>query len=189
MKRRTKQIFISGIIGIFLIALTMYLKYRIEGMRTYKDPQHRFTIHYPKKWEVRQKTAGADVLFLSPRDGDLDLFRENVSVIVQPLDAQKPHSLSDYSYKAVNQVTTVFGINLKVLENNPLAELDGRAAHRFSFIGRGQEGSYKYLMVWTINKAQTKAYQITYAAILAQFDRYEPQVEKMLQSFKIKDDQ
>lgn len=183
MNKRTKRIYISGAIGLVLIIVVVLLYLFQFQHRTFTDKKNGFSIEYPADWEVLKDHAGAPVQLRSPLDGALDVFYENVTVIVQDI-SQEPMTLSDYSDKAIWQMEVVFMQNFVLEESTALATLSGHPAYKVIFTGLGPDTEIMYYMTWTVlNK--TKVYQVVYTALPSQFEKYYPVVERMLSSFKI----
>ena len=154
-----------------------------KGFRfsTYADKDSGYSIKYPSDWALEQQAGGTSVIFLSSQENDLDIFRENVSVVVQDISAH-PMDLQKYSELAVSQMELVFKENLVILESAP-ARFAQRQGYKFEFLGKGPETELHYLIYWTISGVT--AYQVTYTALSSQFDRYLFKVKRMFSSFRI----
>lgn len=183
MKRSTKAIGISSALGIVLISSVVYLNYRQKIMWNYRDPAKEISINYPANWKPMPGYGGAKVVFASPFEGSLDYFQENVSVVIQDISKQ-PSNLREYSDEAIYQMELVFMHNFILEESTAVATLSGYPAYKIIFTGKGPDTELRYYMTWTVVNKVT-AYQITYTAFTSQFDKYFPQVEKMVNSFKI----
>lgn len=185
MQRRQKQTIIAAIIaaiGLALIAAVgwFYLKqYRTIG---YENSRHGFALKYPAAWSFAENLGGAAAVFVSPKEHALDVFQENVNVVVQDIP-QGPMGLDKYTETAITQMQAVFGTNLEILDSSPTF-IDGREGHQFVFIGKGPDVRFQYMCRWTI--VGTRAYQITYTAMESGYPRLLPQAERMMQSFKIR---
>lgn len=183
MKRSTKAIGISAALGVILISSVAYLNYRQKIMWKYKDPAKEISIKYPANWKPMPGYGGAKVVFASPFDGQLDYFQENVSVVIQDI-SKHPASLREYSDEAIYQMELVFKHNFILEETTAVATLSGYPAYKLIFTGKGPDTELRYYMTWCVVDEVT-AYQITYTAFTSQFDKYYPQVQKMVASFKI----
>lgn len=183
MKRSTKAIGISSVVGIILISGVVFLNYWKKQMRKYRDPAKEVSIKYPADWVVMQGYGGAKVVFASPFDGPLDYFQENVSVVIQDI-SKAPLNLREYSDKAIEQMQAVFQENFILEESTAIATLSGLPAYKVIFTGKGPETELMYYMTWAVVDKVT-AYQVTFTAFPSQFDKYYPTVQKMVESFQI----
>jgi len=181
-QRQTLIAIIAGTIGLALI-LTIgwfYLKrYRTIG---YENSRYGFALKYPAVWSFAENLGGAAAVFVSPKEHALDIFQENVNIVVQDI-SQNPLGLDQYTATAITQMQAVFGTNLEILDSSPTL-IDGREGHQFGFIGKGPDGNFQYLCRWTI--VGTSAYQITYTAMESGYPKLLPQAERMMRSFKIR---
>lgn len=180
------QIKLAGLIGIALIVFVIWKYLDMNQFEMYAKDQVPFSIKHPAEWDVVENQNGAAVLFYSPLENELDVFRENVNIVLQG-DIQQG-TLAQYTKLAIKQIEVVFKKNLEILESRP-ASLSGMPAHRLIYRGSntskpGEDANFKVMHVWTLHEG--RAYQFTYFALEAQYDRYLPKVKSMLRSFKIK---
>ena len=101
-------------------------------LKPYHHPTYGFHIKYPKTWDVRENTDGAAVVFVSPKETPLDLYSENLSVVVQELKGRMM-PLGEYTQEAIYQITQTFKKEIQVTGSNDLT-LSARPAHRFEYI-------------------------------------------------------
>lgn len=169
-------------VGVLLIGTVAFLYGRDNIFKKFKSEENNFSIKYPPNWEANTNTLGVKVIFFSPLESEFDIFKENVSVVVQDISSD-PMSLYKYTKQAIYQTKAVFKGTLveKVSEST---FLDGRAAHKYVYIGKGGQSDLKIMHVWTV--VGTNAYQVTYTAISSRFDQYLPKVERMIKSFNIR---
>ena len=175
MNQREKQSIIStlaGAVGLILIVGVAWFYFKEYRLQTYEDPKGRFSISYPRDWSAVRNVNGAEVIISSPIEGDFDLVKENLNVVIQDLSAD-PLNLEKYSVIAVKQMQMVFKDNIKI-EEAVEDSLSGLPAFRFVFTGKGNPSDVKYYMVWTIKG--TKAYQVTFLSPVSQFERYTDKV-------------
>ncbi len=184
MQRRQQQNLITGIvaaIGLVLVGAVGWFYLQQFRTLSYENSRYGFALKYPAAWSFAEDLAGAAAVFVSPKENALDIFQENVNVVVQDI-SQHPMSLNKYTEMAVTQMQAVFGTNLEVLDSSPTF-IDGREGHQFVFIGKGPDGNFRYLCRWTI--VGTSAYQITYTAMESGYPKLLPQAKRMMRSFKI----
>lgn len=152
-----------------------------QTMKTYSDSTYKYQIQYPDGWTPYQQTS-MNILFLSPQEGPTDQFRENVNVLIQDLSAQQPMSLADFSKLSIDQIKQM-----------AVADTAGQQFREVTFAGqKAQEGICKLPVNGLVIKVKQDwfvlghfAYIITYTAEPAQFSRYEPMADTVMQSFKL----
>ena len=170
---------LTGISCILFVALvTIYFLH--YHMKTHTDETRGFVIKYPKTWTLKETPTVT--IFRSPAENKLDLFFENVNVVVQDLGA-KPMNLSEYSERAIEQMKVVFGPNFVVVESKP-ERLADRRGYKIIYVGKAPEQDLKFMSAWTIKN--NKGYQVTYTATQDTYDDYFKTVEGMVKSFKVK---
>ena len=172
-----------AVIGFVMIVGVGYLWYTqsSRNFKTYKSTQQGFEVKYPARWTVKKNFQGAAALFYSPKENDLDLYRESVNIVVQDL-SQSPMFLNKYTEMAIQQMQMVFGTNMHIMASEEVF-FAGSPGHMLEFIGYGGETDLHYRIYWTLKG--TFAYQFTYMAAKDNFNSYEEVVERMRRSFKI----
>ncbi len=172
----------AGILLIILVAVQVWLPNRFIA---YDNSRWGVSLKYPAGWRKIENNAAVAAAFLSPKEGALDVFQENVTVIVHDLSA-KPMSLKVYTDTAVKQVQAVFKDGISVIESAPTF-CAGETAHKFVYEGRDKNNpdlNLKAMHVWFIK--DNRAYQFNYIALEKKFDKYLAAVEKMMSSLKVK---
>jgi hypothetical protein len=169
-------IWLSVLVFIFLIAFLAQ-----HAMPIYVDKVNKFSMRFPATWKKVENRDGAAVIFISPLQNKLDIFPENVNVVVQDISGNIM-SLEDYTRTAIMQVQVVFKDSIQITQSEG-TYLSGHPAYKFVYIGKGPETEFKIMHVWTV--VGTTAYQITYTALASQFDQYIDQVNKMVDSFRL----
>lgn len=186
MQRRQRQTIIAiitGGIGLALILAAGWFFLKPYLSLNYENGQYGFALKYPAAWSFAENQGGAAAIFYSPKENALDIFRENVNIVIQDI-SQNPMGLDKYTETAITQMQAVFGTNLEILDSSPTS-IDNRPAHQFVFIGKGPDGNLQYQCRWTL--AGTTAYQITYTAIATGYQRHLAEAERILGSFRIRD--
>lgn len=185
MQRRQRQTLIATVIaaiGLILIAAVGWFYLKQFRTISYENSRYGFALKYPANWSFAENMGGAAAVFYSPKENALDIFRENVNVVVQDI-SHNPMDLKKYTETAITQMQAVFGTNLEILDSSPTT-IDGREGHQFGFLGKGPEGNVQYMCRWTI--VGTSAYQITYTATESGYPKFLKQAERMMKSFKIR---
>ena len=185
MQRRQRQTIIAivtGAIGLILILTVGWFFVKPYWSLGYENAQYGFALKYPAGWSFAENKNGAATIFYSPKESALDIFQENVNIVVQDI-SQNPLTLQKYTEIAIDQMQAVFGINLEIVDSSPTF-IDGHPGHQFAFIGKGPEGNLQYLCRWTL--IETTAYQITYTAIASGYERHLAEAERIMGSFRIR---
>ena len=171
-----------GALSLIVIIFVLFLISKGYRFRKFDRPGHNFSIKYPASWTMEENTNGVAAIFYSPLETDLDFFQDNVNVVERSYP-EDPKDIKDYAEMAVKQMQAVFKENFILLEMTPTF-FATYPAYRISFIGKGPQGELKFLILCT-RKGET-SYQITYAAMTSQYDKYLDKVNSMISSFKIK---
>ena len=182
---REKQLtfaYTVGALSLIVIVFIIFLITKDYRFKKFDKSGHTFSIKYPASWTMEENSQGVSVIFYSPLDTDLDFFQENVNVVERSYP-EDPKDIKDYAEMAVKQMQAVFKENFILLEMTPTF-FATYPAYRISFIGKGPQGELKFLILCT-RKGET-SYQITYAAMTSQYDKYLDKVNTMISSFKIK---
>ena len=167
-----------GLISLLLIGWFYFKEFRFKN---YSNLEQGFSLRYPADWTIEENKNGAAVIFYAPSKNALDIFQENVNVVVRE-QGNDPTGLEEYSRLAVEQLRTVFHDNVVMLENEN-TRLAGLPGHKIVFVGKGVETDLKYYCVWTIKGS--RAFQITYTSLEADYDDYVAKVNRLIGSFRI----
>lgn len=158
---------------VFLLATREY------RYNKYTNSSAGFGMKYPAKWSREENKNGAVVIFSSPKENELDTFRENVNIVRQFVDPKI--NLQKYTDMAIDQLRAVFKQNVEILESTP-TYIGDSPAYKIVYIGKG-DLEVKLMHVWTLKGGY--AYQFTYTSLSTRFNEYWPKVEAMLNSFTI----
>ena len=174
--------YIIATLSLIIVGVVLFLFWNEHHFKRYDRPQNNFAISYPSDWKMAENTNNVNVIFYSPLDNDLDFFQENVNVLERSYPGD-PKDIKAYAEMAVDQMQAVFKGNFILLEMQPTL-LASYPAYRIGFIGKGAQGELKFLILCV--RKEDVSYQITYAAVSSQYDKYLDKINKMLGSFKIK---
>lgn len=182
MKRTTRNWALTALVGVLLVAVGLYLRYDVNRIVTYTDKDKIFTVNHPAGWKVKRNFRGVRVMFVSPLDGELDTFQENVTVNIQDISTS-PMGLQEYSDTAIKQMEVVFMKNFELEESTYVATLGGLPAYRVIFTGKGEDTEIRYYMIWALDG--NTAYQMTYTGLPSQFDKFYSVADNMMKSFTL----
>ena len=148
----------------------------------YQNSSYRFSLRYPKNWQVIESPQpGVAVVFLSPKETALDVFRENINITIQPVPDEIA-SIKTFSRTIVEQMTAVFKTNIKIIEDKPVT-FGSRTGHRLVFEAPKPD-NLKAVVVWTIRRDQ--AYILTFMTTMRKYPQSSSKVEEALKSFQLK---
>lgn len=154
-----------------------------QSFLNYLNLNRGIRLSYPASWEKREQNAAAGfaVGFLSPQEDPSDQFRENLTVVIEPIPPGT--TLEQYvqgCLKGMSQYPFQF------LEHAP-SMVSGRQAYRHIYTGPLQTPvplSGKWMQYVTV--ANSSGYVTTYTAELKKFDKFLPVIQSMIDSLEIK---
>jgi hypothetical protein len=104
---------------LLLMALGCFLYFNAQ-FAVYHDDQYKFSIKYPKSWQVViHPQAKVAVVFLRPKDTALDTIQENFNVTVHPVPENVP-TLEAFNATVKEQMTGMFGKSINIVEDKPI---------------------------------------------------------------------
>ncbi|MFD2333342.1 PsbP-related protein [Cohnella sp. GCM10020058] len=151
-----------------------------SGFQLYENADEGYSIQYPKDWTVQNDIQGVSAAFLSPADGDSDLFKENVTLVVQDLGAAATGSIDQYAdetQKALEKMIT----NFKLVSSEKSEE-----NHSFFLEYTGQQGQYDLHWQQAAIIGDDKAYIVTYTAEPGSVEKYQDTVGEMIDTLSYK---
>ena len=120
------------------------------------------------------------MVFLSPKENVMDMFQENVNVILQDLSRQLM-TMEQYTAVTKKQVIDNFGVaSILSLKDVTIA---GQPAKELLYNMNYQGKKLKVKQCWIIKN--NKAYLLTYTAEPEQYNKYENIAVEMTNSFKL----
>jgi hypothetical protein len=144
----------------------------------HNDINLKFSIKYPETW-VKQLNPNI-MVFLSPKEGVMDMFQENVNVILQDLSRQ-PMTIEQYTALTKKQVIDNFGeASILSLKDVTIA---GQSAKELIYNMNYQGKNLKVKQSWLIKGSSS--YLLTYTAEPEQYAKYDNLATEMIKSFKL----
>lgn len=180
--KQTVIIALMASIGVALILIISSIFISQHQFEVYKNEFQGIAIKYPAQWIVDEKTKGVVVSFIAPKENDLDIFQENVNIVIQDIPDTKM-DIKGFSETAITSIKSVFRNALVDVESVPMS-LAGYPAHKYVYILKAPQMELKLMHVWLIKGLNV--YQITYTAFASQFEKYEGDVKRMIRSFRVK---
>lgn len=163
-------------VTITLAAAISAAAWQQHGWSTWKGEGCRMA--HPTDWSVQDGAAlGASVFFMAPVKDSSDTFRENVNLMIQPLNGSSP---DDYVRSTSEQITDLLQDG-RLLSNEP----SGKDGHTFAYSGTMEGRSLRWKA--TVRFRKDKAYLITFTARATHYDEYLYIAEAMMQSLTLSD--
>ena len=183
-KQRRESMMWDILIAVIVIALGayFYLSMGRTEFLEYKDTNYKFKIDYPSDWTVNTEIDGTVVAFVSPKQNQLDVFQENVNIVVQK-ETQLPKQLKLYALESVHQLEFLFEDDIEILEQG-FVDFAGSRGYEILYLGKtGTETNFKVWQVIGIHE-RGWVYQFTYTTLESQYDKFVPEMRKMYNSFR-----
>lgn len=179
-RRQRQTIGLWVVFACIAVFIAGFFILRIPKFDVYESSQYRLKIKYPQGWTVNDSIGqpGAVVAFLSPKESTLDVFLDNMNIVVQDL-SKNPMSLEQYNILAIKQLTGVFS-NLTILESHAITWA-GHAGHKLVYFAKNPMVDLKVMHVWMI--VDNQAYQFTYTAVASRYKTFEGLANTMVKSF------
>ena len=145
---------------------------------TWKSSASGVKINYPSSWRVEKgKTPSSLVIFKSPQENPSDALLESVDIASYNIPTNK--TLEQVMQEGIHDLEKKHH-DFTLIEIVPTV-LAGRQAHKMVYDADGRK---RFMGVVMIEK--NKVYQVMYVAEPSKYDSYLPIVQKMIDSFKIK---
>lgn len=148
----------------------------------YVHDKHGISVKYPRAWEIKHNVQGALVAFVSPKETALDIFQENVSIVVEDVSPALV-TLEEFSDKAIQQMKAVFKTSIHIVESKPV-KVGHYDAHRFVIEGNTPGEELRMMNIWLLKGRKSVIF--TGIVFLSDEEKYWPVVERMADSFHVK---
>ncbi len=162
--------------------------YPASLQQRYRNNEHGFLVRYPQGWkaqEMKQENYGklsSIILFLSPLEGEKDVSRENINLVVEEL-APSPQTLEGYTAAAIALEQELFDEYTLTASHD--LQIAGLSAHRITYTAAVNGGSTTaFEQIWFIRDG--KAYVWSLAALPESYDRYAQTFRLMLDSLSFR---
>ncbi len=149
------------------------------SMEKYEDAAKHFSLLLPQKWEQRKDAMGAAIIALRPVEGKKDAFRENVNVVVEPLNAK----MNSKQYFDASQTVLAKAFSEFHLDKKGHSTIDHHDFYWSIFTHRLGTTRAKVLQYMTVDG--TNGYVVTGSALPATFPKFLPQFETIARSLHI----
>jgi len=164
-----------------LFILLSILKLVCQNNTTRQIIEKDFYLEYPTNWSFDKSKATEGVfIFSTELDSPLDIFRDNVTLMIQDLPSNI-RSLNDYVELSLNQFRredyVLLESNTKTNEKN---EIIGHEFIYESVYNQREVKFYQFVMM-----KNGKAYLFTYLAELRSYDIYFKAARELISSFQL----
>lgn len=139
----------------------------------------RYSITYPPTWSLKPKFMGTDTMALSVLEGEGDLFKENINVVVERIRIGSRKAYSEANLKTMKNQMKGF----KIISISEIKLQSGIQATNLVYLHRMSGAASKNRAVFIYEKGV--GYVITASAIESTFNRYNLDFEKVVQSFRL----
>ena len=148
-----------------------------EGWKTLTDSL--YTIQYPENWEMNYTgQLGLSFLVISPEENDEDQFRENLSLVIQGMNADDS-SLKDFAedntYQIVDMIT-----NGKIVDNEE-ATINGVTFREVTY--SGNQNNMDFINTQRFYFHNNNAYVLTFTCAAEHYDQFKPLMKRLMDTF------
>ena len=164
-------IYLTGLIWAVLLLVSCG-----KNTLSYTSEEKGYRIDYNADWE--KKEIDISIVFTSPKESEEDAFQEAVSVVVQDLSVM-PMTLEELTGHMEDYLKKADA----TLEKSEPRTLGGSSGHSLVVTGKQGELELRMMQVYTVTNG--KAYIVSYTAEADKYDKYLPDAESMIESFKM----
>jgi hypothetical protein len=158
------------------------------AIRSYLNPVFGVSLDYPSTWSAfelnskfRDNVTYGVALLRAPLDNASDKYAEKINFGLQKFKSNNV-TLNAYTSAILNSYKNVTGI--KILDSSPTT-LAGQPAHKVVLTDDRVQGlKLKKNQIWSVIN-NSKAYVITFGSEESKYDKYLPQVQNIIKSFKV----
>lgn len=147
------------------------------GWVEYVDKEHHFKVSYPEDWYVA-KEQGVSIFFMV-KEKEEGEFSEHLTIMAQDL-SQQPMTLEEFTQLSLDQ----YNQEPKPDKMWPIkdTELGGVKAKSVVLTIKHMGLDLKAMQYWFVK--DSSAYLFTYTAYRDNYDRYEKDAQKLIESFQ-----
>ena len=140
--------------------------------------EHNISIKYPTTWEKKIAELDTIVAFLSPIEHKLDLFRENLTIMIKNIFIS-PENFKEYINFQVDQLKDAI-LDFELIKKKK-DKLSNQPAYTIIYTGRRRDFNIKIMQNYILKKK--KIYLLIYTAENDKYDQYFKMIKKMIKSF------
>jgi len=163
-----------------LAALGLFLYFNAQ-FSVYQDDQYKFSIKYPKTWKVIvHPQENVAVIFMRPKDTQLDTLQENLNVTVQPVPGDI-FTLAAFTGTVKRQMLGTFAGSIKLVEDKDY-HWGWREGHLMAIEAQIPD-HLRMVNAWTLH--QNQSYILTFLGDMNKYAQDKLWVEEMIRSFQL----
>jgi hypothetical protein len=178
-KSKTRGILVRvfEVTAALMLVLSLWLLLRPSKVAKFRGA---VTLEYPATWVMDSGPHYEALVSLSaPKDGDMDVFQENINIAIHDLAARRT-TMQEFSANMIKQIRGSFD-NGRVIESKA-ATIAGVPGYRYS-IETEQKERIRILYAWVLKN--DKAYTFTFTGLSEDWDAYSPKVEQIIRSLAV----
>jgi len=141
-----------------------------------------FSLSVPNLWEVKENFSGIRLLVLSPLESERDVYRENISVMVEEL--VKPYTLEEFTSEAVAAVKSSMDSFEEVSRGEAL--IGGEKAFWVSYNYELPEARIQAVSYFLVREVEGVyyGYYITCSSTPLDYSKFAKEFENRVDSFR-----
>lgn len=151
---------------------------KVKDPNRYYNDDLNISVINNEGWEIKENQEDIPVFFMSPLDGESDLFQENINMV----NESAPGYTLDQYYDANLRGIDLYLQGFKVLEEPIMIKIDGHDFKKMVYEHTSSGLKVKVLVYFAVKGG--KGYVINCTALEDSFDEFKPQFEKLAESFK-----
>ncbi len=172
------------------VLLVLFFGCRLIFWTTYHDQDNKFSIQFPRTWQMRRDVEEVTLMLRSPLESKEDPFRENVTITVAELPEylfQDPAFRADpveiiFEAKA-EKLLEIFSAYPPSIERKPVFS-GGHRGRSVIFDSTIEGRDFKiFVASWVANQRE---YTLVFTAELEKYPRYKDVLEDIVDSFTIR---
>lgn len=155
-------------------------KQQTSNLISYNNSAQKLRIQYPRTWTKKEQSAGALVVFLSPKENSSDKFQESLGLVVRNLPVQilSLDQMTELTLQHLKRSITDFNL----VSSNSINLANG-PARQIVYTGKREGVNVKCMLVSTLK--DNRMYVIVYTAETGKYPNFLSTVQQMLNSFRI----
>lgn len=137
-----------------------------------------YVVRYPADYELMDGADAQTRIFSSPAEDELDVFRENLAVMVRGYDREVPLEEARMALKKEMEAKSA-----TLIEESDKVKLGGLAAHRCTWSMK--LGGFDLVLVQLVTTVRDRVYVVTFTFESGREARHQPVARAMVDAFEI----
>ncbi len=169
---------VLAVLCLSLVAGAALQQRRNQLPQRYEHKEHGYVVHYPDDYEMQDGADASTKVFASGSDGEIDVFRENLAVMVRSYDRDVPLEEALEALKKEMEARTA-----KLVESADKVKLGGRDAHRCTWSLK--LGGFDLVLAQLVTTVRDRVYVVTYTFEKGREQRHQAAAFAMASAFEI----